>query len=49
MEKGRVVETAASADIFLHPGHEYTRKLMRATPRPGAALSDLLPDGDDRH
>ena len=43
MEKGRVVETAASADIFAQPGHDYTRKLMRATPRPGITLRDLLP------
>jgi peptide/nickel transport system ATP-binding protein len=45
MEQGRVVETAASADIFRAPAHAYTRKLMRATPRPGAALRDLLPEG----
>ena len=44
MEKGRVVETAASASIFRNPGHDYTRKLMRATPRPGITLRDLLPD-----
>jgi peptide/nickel transport system ATP-binding protein len=46
MEKGRVVETAASAAIFAAPAHAYTKKLMRATPRPGVALADLLPDGD---
>jgi peptide/nickel transport system ATP-binding protein len=46
MEKGRVVETAASAAIFKAPAHPYTRKLMRATPRPGVALVDLLPEGD---
>ena len=45
MEKGRVVESAASADIFRASAHAYTRKLMRATPRPGAALRDLLPEG----
>jgi peptide/nickel transport system ATP-binding protein len=44
MEKGRVVETAASADIFARPQHPYTRKLMRATPRIGVALRDLLPE-----
>jgi peptide/nickel transport system ATP-binding protein len=42
MEKGRVVETALSADIFARPEHPYTRKLMRATPRLGASLRDLL-------
>jgi peptide/nickel transport system ATP-binding protein len=42
MEKGRVVETADSAQIFRAPEHPYTRKLMRATPRPGVNLRDLL-------
>jgi peptide/nickel transport system ATP-binding protein len=44
MEKGRVVETAASREIFTAPSHPYTRKLMRATPRPGVSLRDLLPE-----
>jgi peptide/nickel transport system ATP-binding protein len=44
MEKGRVVETAPSIDIFARPSHPYTRKLMRATPRLGVALRDLLPE-----
>ena len=46
MEKGRVVETAAARDIFTRPAHPYTRKLMRATPRPGITLRDLLPEGE---
>jgi peptide/nickel transport system ATP-binding protein len=46
MEKGRVVETALSADIFANPQHAYTKKLMRATPRLGASLRDLLPEED---
>jgi peptide/nickel transport system ATP-binding protein len=46
MEKGHVVETAASQAIFTAPSHPYTRKLMRATPRPGVALRDLLPEDD---
>jgi peptide/nickel transport system ATP-binding protein len=45
MEKGHVVETATSRTIFTAPEHPYTRKLMRATPRPGASLRDLLPEG----
>ncbi len=44
MEKGRVVETALSANIFARPEHAYTRKLMRATPRLGVSLRDLLPE-----
>ncbi len=48
MEKGRVVETALSSAIFKSPEHAYTRKLMRATPRPGVTLRDLLPEGESR-
>jgi peptide/nickel transport system ATP-binding protein len=44
MEKGNVVETAQSSSIFKAPAHPYTRKLMRATPRPGVSLRDLLPE-----
>ncbi|WP_088344635.1 MULTISPECIES: ABC transporter ATP-binding protein [Rhodomicrobium] len=44
MEKGHVVETASSKTIFKAPAHAYTRKLMRATPRIGATLHDLLPE-----
>jgi peptide/nickel transport system ATP-binding protein len=45
MEKGNVVETADAATIFKAPSHAYTRKLMRATPKIGANLADLLPEG----
>ena len=45
MEKGEVVESAGSAAIFRAPDHPYTRRLVRATPRPGAVLHDLLPEG----
>ena len=44
MEKGHVVETSPSEIIFKSPAHAYTRKLMRATPRPGITLRDLLPE-----
>jgi peptide/nickel transport system ATP-binding protein len=46
MEKGHVVESAGAQAIFTAPTHAYTRKLMRATPRPGVALRDLLPEED---
>jgi peptide/nickel transport system ATP-binding protein len=46
MEQGNVVESAASAAIFTSPAHPYTRKLMRATPRPGVSLRDLLPEDE---
>lgn len=45
MEKGNVVETATAEAIFRRPEHPYTRKLMRATPRPGGTLRGLLPEG----
>jgi len=32
MESGRIVECRATRDIFLHPEHEYTRKLIQALP-----------------
>jgi peptide/nickel transport system ATP-binding protein len=48
MEKGRVVETALSADIFAKPEHAYTKKLMRATPRLGVSLRDLLPEEETK-
>ncbi len=44
MEKGRVVETALSSEIFRSPQHAYTKKLMKATPRVGGTLRNLLPD-----
>jgi len=46
MEKGHIVEAAASSSIFKKPAHAYTRKLMRATPRPGISLRDLLPEDE---
>jgi len=44
MEKGHVVESNAAKAVFTAPEHPYTRKLMRATPRPGASLRELLPE-----
>jgi peptide/nickel transport system ATP-binding protein len=49
MEKGRVVETAPSREIFTAPSHPYTRKLMRATPRPGTSLRDLLAEDESSY
>jgi peptide/nickel transport system ATP-binding protein len=46
MEKGRVVEAATSKSIFTVPVHPYTRNLMRATPRPGVTLRELLPEDE---
>jgi peptide/nickel transport system ATP-binding protein len=44
MEKGRVVETASAHQVFSTPEHPYTQRLVRATPRPGISVRDLLPD-----
>src|SRR5258708_19305809 len=44
MEKGHVVESATAKSVFTAPSHPYTRKLMRATPRPGAPLPDPFPE-----
>ncbi|GJD49681.1 Glutathione import ATP-binding protein GsiA [Methylobacterium crusticola] len=44
MEQGRVVEAAAAETLFRAPAHAYTRRLVRATPRPGIGLRDLLPE-----
>src|SRR5581483_1490998 len=46
MEKGNVVETASPRAVFTAPSHRYTKKLMRATPRPGVSLRDLLPEDE---
>jgi peptide/nickel transport system ATP-binding protein len=39
MRAGRVVEHAATEDVFMRPQHEYTQQLLAAIPRPGAGLS----------
>ena len=44
MEKGGVVETAKSARYLPRAGARLYPKLMRATPRPGVTLRDLLPE-----
>lgn len=43
MQSGKVVETAEAANLFANPQHAYTQKLMRATPRLGGGIRDLLP------
>lgn len=34
MREGRVVERAPTEELFTRPGHEYTRRLLEAIPRP---------------
>ena len=45
MQTGAVVESREAAAVFAAPEHAYTERLIRATPRPGASLADLLPPG----
>jgi peptide/nickel transport system ATP-binding protein len=35
MRQGRIVEVAATADIFAHPKHPYTQALFAAVPGAG--------------
>ncbi|MFN4087773.1 MAG: dipeptide ABC transporter ATP-binding protein [Alphaproteobacteria bacterium] len=44
MEKGQIVEAAATADLFAAPAHPYTQRLLRATPRLDSHVRDLLPE-----
>ncbi|PMR75774.1 dipeptide ABC transporter ATP-binding protein [Billgrantia endophytica] len=48
MEKGNIVESATTEQLFTRPRHPYTQRLMRATPRLDAQVSDLLPSDDPR-
>ncbi len=48
MKQGEVVEAAPSDRLFTAPSHAYTQKLMRATPRIGASLRELLPPDDPK-
>lgn len=32
MQRGRIVELAATAELFANPSHDYTRKLLAAVP-----------------
>ncbi len=43
MRDGSVVEAAATADLFAHPRHPYTRSLLEAVVEPGTTS---LPDSD---
>ncbi len=42
MKAGEVVEAAPATAVFTRPRHAYTRRLMLATPRPGAGVRELL-------
>ena len=44
MQDGKIVDQGATDALFANPGHPYTERLIRATPRPDSALRDLLTD-----
>lgn len=44
MERGRVVESGTPHELFLHPRHPYTRRLVKATPHHAENLKALLAD-----
>ncbi len=41
MHAGHIVEAAPTAELFAHPRHPYTAKLIAATPKPTVNLMDL--------
>ena len=46
MYRGRIVERAATRDLFLRPAHPYTRLLLEAVPRPLIRSTRRGVDGD---
>lgn len=42
MQQGRVVERAPAIEIFRHPAHAYTRRLVAASPTPTSTVDDLV-------
>ena len=47
MQRGVVVESAMTEELFRNPRHPYTRKLIQATPRPDSRLEDLSDTDED--
>ncbi len=43
MKDGEIVETGPAEAVFANPQHDYTRRLVEATPRPDASVRSLLP------
>ncbi|MFT5486054.1 MAG: peptide/nickel transport system ATP-binding protein [Alphaproteobacteria bacterium] len=47
MQDGKIVDQGTTDTLFANPGHPYTERLIRATPRPDSRLRDLLPDREE--
>ena len=51
MSQGEIVEAATNRELFAHPGHPYTRRLLAAEPKgqvePALANAPLLVEGKD--
>tara|TARA_R110002110_G_scaffold84563_2_gene219699 strand:- start:1720 stop:3444 length:1725 start_codon:yes stop_codon:yes gene_type:complete len=47
MQDGEIVDQGTTDALFANPGHPYTKRLIRATPRPDSRLGDLLTDRPD--
>jgi len=47
MQDGKIVDQGATDMLFANPGHPYTERLIRATPRPDSLLRDLLTDREE--
>ncbi len=47
MQDGEIVDQGTTDALFANPGHPYTERLIRATPRPDSRLGDLLTDRPD--
>lgn len=43
MQQGCIVEAGNTADLLRNPSHDYTKRLLAATPRPGITVQELLP------
>jgi len=47
MQNGQIVESGSAVQIFQHPNHPYTRKLVKATPHGACHVRDLLPQAPE--
>lgn len=46
MRLGQLVESGEAQEVLRRPQHEYTQRLVAATPRRGGSLADLLPESE---